>query len=215
MSSALYAIPGFYGAVSSKRNSHRLLTAYNSIMRAVSGCLLATDVEKLPTIVGWEKLVTRVQRRAAHLAHMALRHPQLTPAQTSILGGTVKKKRKKLLGWRELSAEFLPQAFYPLISPLPHRLAPWLSLPIIFSASSCNKRDDSSVRKAAIVSALCTSRERVHSKPLWEIWFDGSVDSSIGHGGAGGAIWFGDEAEPRWSASAPAGMVASSYTAEI
>ncbi|KAF4756169.1 hypothetical protein FOZ62_014169 [Perkinsus olseni] len=162
MSSALYASPGFFGVLGNKGSSSELQTGYNATLRLISGCLKMTKVDKLPKIVGWEDLAQRVSRRAAHLAYSALQHPQPSPAKQSLLyEAKNKKKRLKRKGWRELSEEHLPRKMYRLISPLPSRIAPWLSLKVIFSATSCLRTDDDTLRRNEASSLLDRVRNRL------------------------------------------------------
>ncbi|KAF4657581.1 hypothetical protein FOL47_008389 [Perkinsus chesapeaki] len=218
LSSALNGSAGFYGGITAKKNSRELDTAYNSIMRLVSRCLRVTDFEKLPPIVGWDSLEDWVQRRAAHLAHMVLRQKQITPARSLFSQDVVnKRKRKKLRGWRDLSIRFLPPSLYPYIDQVPRRLEPWLFPRVVFRASSCKKNDTYIEKRMAALETLASvcQDSKDGYRMVWEIWSDGSVESTTGHGGSGGAIWSSDRIEPFWSLSAPAGSIVPSYNAEI
>lgn len=119
-----------------------------------------TDVKKLPSIVRWDSLGDRVQRRAAHLAHMVLRHKQITPARSLFSQDVVKKrKRKKLHGWSDLWIRFLPPSIYPYIDQLPQSLEPWLFLRVVFRASPCEKNDTYVERHTAALETLASARQ--------------------------------------------------------
>ena len=119
--------------------------------------------------------------------------------------------------WKQLADSTLPNA--PLV-PLPERLPPWPTITNNFNVhyAECSRKDPDNVRQDAARKCLESVRRTCQDNTRYELWCDGSVNDN-GTGGAGYLINHFNLAQKKEtvliSDCAPAGMVATSFTAEV
>ncbi|HSG21182.1 MAG TPA: reverse transcriptase domain-containing protein, partial [Burkholderiaceae bacterium] len=176
--SVLYAAPAwFMGGHQSAVG--KVKTAFNAALRLETGCIGGTKVEDLHALARQEPLEARVERQAASLANMALRHPQNTPARQVITPHPGPKRiRPQISTWRDVAARRLPPTVHARLAPLARWPAPWEELEVEWLAADCKRSDPDEVRKAAGEAAIEKARAITQGKKRWMVWTDGSVEES-------------------------------------
>ncbi|XP_065185940.1 uncharacterized protein LOC135816767 [Sycon ciliatum] len=213
LSSGLYGAAAYYGLTTN--SGKRLLeTAYNQCLRVATGCVPSTPLTKLYEVAGAPSLHTKITRQAGNLANIALRHSTPTPARTVLSARVPQRIRQDKTTWQQLAQETLPtQQFLPL----PSRPPPWAKVEnLTIHITDCSRDDPPHVRLSAALECLDKVSSLCAQSQSYEVWTDGSVTDE-GTGGSGYLVikvTDGQRSEV-CSGSDPAGVVATSFTAEV